>query len=173
MKRVICSSLTAVLLVGCSDMTAPRFNDLPESVQQKINAEADPGQIARIEKERDAGRIVYHIEFHQKGKEVKLAITENGTVLSDSRNKVINEAAGAALNFGRVSAEKKFSQLPPQVQKAVGASSGTLEIVNVNEVRRAGKRVYEIEFGAPGKNPKMYVMQDGKIIEDQRNLFRH
>ena len=172
MKRLFPISCAVILLVGCSDMTSPRFDDLPQAVQNKVESQADPGQIGRIEKEKDAGRIVYHIDFRQKGKPVRIAITENGTIVNDSRNRVMNEAAGASLGFSRMSAQREFSELPVAVQRAIGARSGRLEIRSVSEVKRGGNRVYEIEFDTSGRNPKAYVTPDGVVIEDQRDLLK-
>jgi hypothetical protein len=169
-------ALLIVAATGCGGVgtiRAPRFDDLPASAQAKIQEQTDPGRITRIEKESDAGRSVYHVAFTENGEIVKVSVTETGTIISDSRNRVIHEPAGAPLTFGRMSAQSRFNSLPTVVQRAVGLrSSGNIEIVNVRTTERDGAMLYEIEFDSSGRNPKMFIMEDGSVLEDQRDAFR-
>ncbi len=62
------------------------------------------------------------------------------------------------------SASTKFNQLPPAVQKTVRANAPNAEIANVDTKTVEGQTVYQIEFADAGKNPKMLVAADGKIV---------
>src|SRR5262249_12879045 len=137
----------------------------------KIRSQIDPNQITRIEKEMDDDRVIYHVDFVQKGNREKLWIAGNGTVLQDSRNKVIKEASGTELNFEKLSVQKIFQSLPQPVQKTVLARRGSLEISDIRKVKRHRTRLYAIEFKTSGRNPVLYVAENGQVIEDQRDIF--
>src|SRR5688572_17319827 len=72
--------------------------------------------------------------------------------------------AGCSQNLEKTSAE--FNKLPPSVQKAVKSHAPQAEIAGVNETKRDGVTVYEVEFTDPGRNPKMIFAADGSIIRD-------
>src|SRR5207247_6299387 len=61
-------------------------------------------------------------------------------------------------------ASEKFNQLPPAVQKTVRANAPNAEIARVDTKTIEGQTVYEIEFANAGKNPKIMVAPDGKIV---------
>ena len=61
-------------------------------------------------------------------------------------------------------AAQKFNELPPAVQKTVRAHAPNAEIADVKTRTQDGQTVYEIEFAEAGKNPKLLVAQDGKIL---------
>src|SRR5437763_1286474 len=75
-------------------------------------------------------------------------------------------AAGlvAGCNRSLESASNDFNTLPPAVQKTVRAQAPNGEIASVNKTTREGTDVYEIEFREPGKNPKIIVATDGKLL---------
>jgi uncharacterized membrane protein YkoI len=62
------------------------------------------------------------------------------------------------------SASTKFNELPPAVQKTVRAQAPQAEIADVSRKTENGMEVYEIEFREPGRNPKIVVAVDGKLI---------
>ena len=61
-------------------------------------------------------------------------------------------------------AAQKFNELPPAVQKTVRAHAPNAEIADAKTKTQDGQTVYEIEFAEAGKNPKLLVAQDGKIL---------
>src|SRR2546421_6977533 len=62
------------------------------------------------------------------------------------------------------SASQKFNELPPAVQKTVRAQAPSGEIADVSKTTRNGIDVYEVQFNEPGKNPKVVVAADGKLL---------
>jgi uncharacterized membrane protein YkoI len=60
----------------------------------------------------------------------------------------------------------EFNKLPANVQRAVKSHAPRAEIASVNETKRDGMTVYEVEFADPGANPKMIFSADGSIIRD-------
>jgi uncharacterized membrane protein YkoI len=71
---------------------------------------------------------------------------------------------GCSQQIKETSAE--FNKLPPSVQKAVKSHAPKAEIASVNETKRDGMTVYEVEFADPGANPKMVFAADGTILRD-------
>ncbi len=63
------------------------------------------------------------------------------------------------------SASQAFNALPPAVQKAVRAEAPDAEIATVSHKTRDGIEVYEVEFREAGKNPKMEIAADGKLLK--------
>jgi len=62
------------------------------------------------------------------------------------------------------SASRGFNELPPAVQKTVRAQAPQAEIADVSHKTENGMDVYEIQFREPGKNPKLVVAADGKVL---------
>jgi uncharacterized membrane protein YkoI len=77
-------------------------------------------------------------------------------------------AAGGLLLWGCSrsveSASQKFNELPPAVQKTVRAQAPNAEIADVSHKTQDGMDVYQVEFAEPGKNPKLMVAADGKLL---------
>src|SRR5437867_1007484 len=61
-------------------------------------------------------------------------------------------------------ASQKYNELPPAVQKTVRAQAPNGEIASVSKKTENGMDVYEVEFREPGKNPKIMVSSDGKLL---------
>jgi uncharacterized membrane protein YkoI len=62
-------------------------------------------------------------------------------------------------------ASQKFNELPAAVQETVRAERPNSEIANVSHKTRDGTEVYEVEFREPGKNPKIEVYADGRVLK--------
>jgi uncharacterized membrane protein YkoI len=62
------------------------------------------------------------------------------------------------------SASQKFNELPPAVQKTVRAQAPNAEIADVSKTAQNGVDVYEVQFNEPGKNPKIVVAADGRLV---------
>lgn len=70
----------------------------------------------------------------------------------------------AGCNQSIESNSAKFNELPPAVQKTVRAQAPNAEIADVSKTTQNGIDVYEVQFNEPGKNPKVVVATDGKLI---------
>ncbi|HKQ38498.1 MAG TPA: PepSY-like domain-containing protein [Verrucomicrobiae bacterium] len=70
--------------------TGTRGNNLtldqaPPAVQAAIRANGDPTTIKEIERGEKGGRTVYTVEFEKEGRNKKVQIAEDGSVLKDNR----------------------------------------------------------------------------------------
>ena len=57
-----------------------------------------------------------------------------------------------------------IQDLPQAVQDTLRARSPHSEIDDINKTTRNGQTVYEIEFKEPGKNHKLFVSEDGRVL---------
>src|ERR1044071_376685 len=75
-------------------------------------------------------------------------------------------AAGLATGCNRSveSASQQFNELPPAVQKTVRAQAPQAEIADVTHKTDNGMDFYEVQFREPGRNPKIVVAADGKLM---------
>ena len=76
-----------------------RFSDLPAAVQQTVRAQVPNANIDDIDKETRTGRTIYEITFEEPGKNPKMHIAEDGTILKIG-NRVV-EKAGASTDSNR------------------------------------------------------------------------
>ena len=60
-----------------------KFSALPEKVQKTIQARAPSTEIADISRHEDNGRVIYEIEFKDKGKNPTIRVAEDGTLVQD------------------------------------------------------------------------------------------
>jgi uncharacterized membrane protein YkoI len=61
------------------------FNELPPAVQQAIKGAGDPATLKPIHKKVKDGKTVYDVELQKEGRNTRLEIAEDGTVLKDNR----------------------------------------------------------------------------------------
>ena len=69
-----------------ADASAPRIgtkvSDLPAAVQKTIREKAPNAKIDDIDKETRSGRVVYEIQFAEPGKNPKMHIAEDGSIVA-------------------------------------------------------------------------------------------
>jgi hypothetical protein len=196
---IICSLAAAGLLAGCGenrvDSTSPdqnkpaaqdraapkirprtaeaKFNDLPAAVQITVKEHAGAAEIADVGKETKKGQIVFAISFKEPGKNPKMQVAEDGTLIQSDLMK--NEAIGTPgvsiqteTAAGDFKLGIKFSDLPTAVLQTIQERAPYAEIADIDKETRSGQVVYEISFKEEGKNPKLHVAEDGTIVEDLR-----
>jgi hypothetical protein len=61
-----------------------------------------------------------------------------------------------------------IQDLPQAVKNTLEQRVPTAEIADIDRMTRDGRVVYEITFIEPGRNPKMYIAEDGTMISDER-----
>jgi len=65
------------------NLTNLKFEDLPAAVRKAVRERAPETQIASIDKNMREGRIVYDISFEEPGKNPKMRVAEDDTVLKE------------------------------------------------------------------------------------------
>ena len=61
------------------------FDQAPAAVQAAIRANGDPTTVKEIERGEKDGRMVYTVEFVKEGRNKKIQVAEDGSILKDNR----------------------------------------------------------------------------------------
>lgn len=133
------------------------FNELPAAVQKAIKSHAANAKIEDIDKERRTGRVIYEVEFSEPGKNPKLHVAEDGTIVDAAGLRETAEATKSRLGT-------EFNELPAAVQKAIKEKAPNAQIDDIDKERRTGRVVYEVQFAEPGQNPKLHIAEDGTVL---------
>ena len=62
----------------------------------------------------------------------------------------------------------RLSDLPQPVRDTLRTRAPSGEVADIDRQNIGGQIAYKISFTDPGKNPALYISQDGKIIQADR-----
>lgn len=170
MKKTIISMIAVTgLLVGCNrsiESASQNFNQLPPSVQKTVRAHAPNAEIAAVDKKTQDGMVLYEISFNEPGKNPSILVAADGRLVSTD----MTTAKGAPGTLDRVfkgtgATGTKLSALPEKVQKTIQSQAPNAELVDISRKEKDSLVYYEVEFKDKGKNPTMYVAEDGTLIQ--------
>jgi uncharacterized membrane protein YkoI len=148
-----------------------QFSDTPAAVQARVKQTVSNADIQDVDREMKDGQVVYDVEVKQEGLNRHLKIAENGTLLEDSNqrdSRGIGERVRERVGLDRDAEMLSLEQLPSPVQKSIkeNCDEGTLK--PIKRVMRNGHAEYDAEFEKQGKNVRITVAEDGKIVKDNR-----
>ena len=129
------------------------LDQVPAPVKRTADTELKNGSVKNVQSLEHNGRTIYEITFADPGRNPKLHIAEDGTVV-----RTMSEKAGAQ-PLGT-----KYSELPAAVQNSIRQYAPNAEIADIDKETRSGRTVYEVQFKEPGKNPKMHFAEDGTLL---------
>jgi len=150
------------------------FKDLPWPAQQTIltqsgSASASITQVRQTM--RSNGQKVYHVSFQKDGQPVRLAVQQDGTLVTPLG------ATGAATsstttttttdaNVTPLSAATKvnLSDLPPAVQTAIRTQANGAAIEDIDRGTVNGQTVYEAAYKKDGRTYELRVGADGTVM---------
>ncbi len=164
---------TASTAVGAPDLPASLYSEyggpvlpmtpklelsnVPAPVQQTIKREAAGREIAAIHQDTIDGRNGYVAEFSEKGRNPRLYVAEDGSVLRPTEKP-------PALLVGTT-----FSDAPAPVQQSIRREVRTGEIVKIEkEGRRGEAHTYKVELRDARGSYHIRVSEDGRILENTR-----
>ncbi len=175
-KRII-----IITMVICGFFTAPfahakrmNMNEIPEAVKKTITAQALAENDVKgiyIDQKQKRGTNFYEVKFQEKGREKKIWIAEDGALLKDNRKDETNERVARVVRRD-ARMEVKYAELPPAVQTVLNAKDGVGQIALIHKKQIKGQTVYEIEFKEPGKNPKIWVAEDGSLVKMNEKMLK-
>jgi uncharacterized membrane protein YkoI len=147
-------------------VVAPTFpkaslSDLPDVVQQTARTEGRGRDIVDIDREMWQGRLVYEIEFKERGLNSRVYIGENGQVVRDERR------PGQALRSLFMGTQ--LEETPPAVQATVRRVAGDREIADIDRKSGAGQSMYRVEIKHADGIQELRIAEDGKILYDSRS----
>jgi len=67
----------------------------------------------------------------------------------------------------------KVKDLPQAVRETLKKRFSTAEVADIDKQTKDGRTVYKISFMEPGKNPTIYVAEDGSVVEGDAKLDQH
>ena len=60
----------------------------------------------------------------------------------------------------------KLKDLPQPVRDTLKERMSTAEIADIDKKTQNGKVVYKISFAEPGKNPSIFIAEDGSVVQN-------
>ena len=75
-----------------------------------------------------------------------------------------NENDQNVLTGGPVSGTR-LKDLPQPVRESLKQKVATAEVADIDKQTQNGKVVYKISFSEPGKNPTLYISEDGQVVQ--------
>lgn len=67
----------------------------------------------------------------------------------------------------------RLEDLPAPVQKTVREQSAGQQIADIDREQRNGQTIWEVEFERKGRNPKIHVSNDGRLMGEQEVATLH
>ena len=167
MKKYIITLVAASgLLVGCNQnikSASEDFNTLPPAVQKTVRAQAPNDEIASVSQKTENGAKVYEVELREEGRNPKLVVAADGTLISSDLPKPAGAVQRLLTPTGAVGTP--FSALPEAAQKAIQSHAPNAQIAGISRHEENGRVIYEVEFKDQGKNPTMKVAEDGTLVQ--------
>jgi uncharacterized membrane protein YkoI len=151
-----------------------QLSDTPKAVQATVKRIAGNAEIADVDKETWQGRNAYEVEIRREGANRELLIAEDGTLLRDSEN-----AGATAIGRERVRERETerdllgrptmtVEQLPLAVQNTIKSQGELGTLKPIHREQKNGQSVYAVEFEKEGKNTRLTIAEDGRVLEDNR-----
>jgi uncharacterized membrane protein YkoI len=155
------------------------FNQLPQPVQKTLSATRGTDTVKEIQRKLKDGKTVYEVELERRGLNARLLLSEDGTVVRDSRKEVASDgqfevtepgyipATEYAPLFPRVSS-LQISDVPQPVQRTINQHAAGRKIADIDKETWNNRTVYEVEFAQAGRNAQVHIAEDGIVVKDER-----
>jgi len=129
------------------------LNDLPAAVQKTVKEQQAGREVADIDKEMWNGKVVYEVEFKEKGPNSRIYIASDGSMVVDKDKK-------------HTYLVTQLSEAPAAVQATVKRTVSNAEIQDVDRETKDGQVVYDVEIKQEGLNRHLTIAQDGTLMAD-------
>ncbi len=160
--RILQTVLVAVLIVGLSGCAAisgkgarveagakeVSLSDLPAPARATIERLIAGGEIKKIDKEEEGGKVIYDVEATVRGKHVEYDVASDGTVLTSGES-------------------VPYSSLPQVVRAAAEKYFGSAEGLKAFKELEKGQTFYEVEGKKGGATQEIKLTDKGEIIEEE------
>ncbi|HEU5080361.1 MAG TPA: PepSY-like domain-containing protein [Opitutaceae bacterium] len=141
---------------------------LPPAVKKALDEAARGEPVKEITIHGDRERAVYDVELDRKNApNPHVRITEQGQVVSDARTVPATEApllnpygVSVPANLPRL----RLEQLPNAAQQTIRREAAGRDITAITEDTVDGRKAYSVQFRESGRNPSMYVAEDGTVL---------
>lgn len=136
-----------------------RLEDLPPRVQDTAKSAARGREIADIDRETWNGRVVYEVEFRERGTNSRIHVAEDGS-------QVREEGRGASL-WSRFMG-LQLEDVPAPVQETIRRVAGGREIADIDRKGTKAAPVYRVEIKDVDTTQELRVGHDGQLLYDSR-----
>ena len=146
MKRAGVVLILVLVFVGVSVGEDISLSQVPDAVRVTIERELKGMELDNIERDKDDGKIVYEVETDGDN-DVKITITENGTLLEREE-------------------ELDAKDLPASILNAVKQKFGDVDFDDVEKEYRLGRgTIYKIEIEKGNLRIDLEMKEDGTIVK--------
>jgi uncharacterized membrane protein YkoI len=145
-------------------------SQLPAPVKNALNAAAANEPVKEITIRNVNGQTVYDVELERdKAPNPRLRVAADGTVLHDSRQPVIDSTTPNIVDYSEYGTpislpRLKLEDLPATVQQSINKEAAGREIAEITSDAVNGRVAYRVEFRERGRNPRLYVAEDGSLL---------
>lgn len=137
-----------------------RIDEVPPAVRETIQKHASGSperKLGAITSGQIDGRPAYRVEFRERGRNPRVYVAEDGTVLRPLEKL-------PALGLGTM-----FSETPPAVQDVIRREATGGEIVKIKKEGRRNEPVsYRVDIQTGETAFQLEIAEDGKITRDSR-----
>ena len=157
----------AASVIGCNQSvqtTSQQFNALPRAVQKTVRAQSPNGEITDVTMTTVDGREVYQVQFREDGRNPKILVAPDGTLVSSEMAKPAGAIQRLLTPTGATGTP--LSALPEAAQRTIQANAPNAQIASINRHDENGRVVYEVAFKDEGKNPTLRVAEDGSLVQN-------
>lgn len=122
-----------------------KLSQVPQKVQQAIQAYATPAEIKQITKGNVDGKTAYEFAIEKNGRKSEVAITPDGKLLTTEE-------------------EMTLQEVPEAARKAMYARAAGGKIVSVEKALEGGATTYGAVIEKNGKQSEFTFAADGKLV---------
>jgi len=153
-----------------------QLSTAPKEVRDTVERVAGKAQIADVDREMKDGKVVWDVEISEKGLNRHLQITESGMLLSDSKATSLGDRVRGSSERVRERVDDRalngktltLSELPVAVQSTIKANGDVAHLKPIKREMKNGAVCYDVEFEKQGKNTRLKISDDGRILDGNR-----
>jgi uncharacterized membrane protein YkoI len=129
---------------------------LPAAVQEAVRSHSNGREIADIDEERWTGQTVYEIEFKERGRNPRIHVAADGTVVRDERDR---------RGLKSVFMGTQLADTPHAVQETARRVIGDREIVDIDRRGPLNRSVYLVVVRNTNGLETLHIAEDGKLLQ--------
>ena len=161
--------IVPVLFAAWSVQAADRLEpgQIPAPVKSALGSSAQNESVKEITIHNVDGRTVYDVELERENApNPRLRVAADGTVLRDSRQAVTELPSVAYPEYPAAEyiPRLKLEEMPATVQRTIRKEAAGREIGQITSDVVEGRPAYRIEFRERGRNPQLYVADNGTLL---------
>lgn len=142
------------------------IDQLPAAVRATLESQAQGAKIEEIEKEDEAGAVVYSADVVKGAEKLEVKIAEDGKLLESKAEEKKCEGKKCEENDEN-EAKVTLDQVPPAVQATLKQIAGAGKIDEIEKKTEAGVEIYSADITKDGKSIDAKVAADGKLIKSE------